>query len=157
MSAGKARIGHPAPDFTAKAVMPDMDFKDLTLSDYRGKYVVLFFYPLDFTFVCPTEIIAFSDAADDFRKIGCEVIGASNGITPLHVASKRGNSNMVGLLLDRGSQIDAKTRDGLTPLHCAARSGHDPAVELLLDRGAPMLARTKRKGATQSLARKRRV
>lgn len=42
-----------------------------------GKYVVFFFYPLDFTFVCPTEIIAFSDAADDFRKIGCEIIAAS--------------------------------------------------------------------------------
>lgn len=47
------------------------------LSSDAGKYVVFFFYPLDFTFVCPTEIIAFSDAADDFRKIGCEVIGAS--------------------------------------------------------------------------------
>uniref|UniRef100_UPI001EAF17B7 ankyrin-2-like n=1 Tax=Oncorhynchus gorbuscha TaxID=8017 RepID=UPI001EAF17B7 len=66
-----------------------------------------------------------------------------NGITPLHVASKRGNTNMVALLLDRGAQIDAKTRDGLTPLHCAARSGHDPAIELLLERGAPILARTK--------------
>ncbi|MEQ2166077.1 hypothetical protein GOODEAATRI_023951 [Goodea atripinnis] len=50
---------------------------------------------------------------------------------------------MVRLLLDRGSQIDAKTRDGLTPLHCAARSGHETAVELLLERGAPLLARTK--------------
>ncbi|XP_076585443.1 uncharacterized protein ank2a isoform X7 [Chaetodon auriga] len=50
---------------------------------------------------------------------------------------------MVALLLDRGGQIDAKTRDGLTPLHCAARSGHDPAVEILLERGAPILARTK--------------
>lgn len=61
----------------AKAVMPDGQFQDLKLSDYRGKYVVFFFYPLDFTFVCPTEIIAFSDAAEDFRKIGCEVIAAS--------------------------------------------------------------------------------
>uniref|UniRef100_A0A3P9KLE6 thioredoxin-dependent peroxiredoxin n=1 Tax=Oryzias latipes TaxID=8090 RepID=A0A3P9KLE6_ORYLA len=77
MAAGKAKIGSLAPDFTAKAVMPDGQFKDLKLSDYRGKYVVFFFYPLDFTFVCPTEIIAFSDAADDFRKIGCEVIAAS--------------------------------------------------------------------------------
>ncbi|XP_051557909.1 ankyrin-2-like isoform X2 [Myxocyprinus asiaticus] len=50
---------------------------------------------------------------------------------------------MIALLLDRGSQIDAKTRDGLTPLHCAARSGHDQAVEILLERGAPILARTK--------------
>ncbi|KAF7223160.1 peroxiredoxin-1 [Nothobranchius furzeri] len=77
MAAGNAKIGQLAPDFTAKAVMPTGEFQDLTLSDYRGKYVVFFFYPLDFTFVCPTEIIAFSDAAEEFRKIGCEVIAAS--------------------------------------------------------------------------------
>ncbi|RXM33354.1 Peroxiredoxin-1 [Acipenser ruthenus] len=77
MSAGNAQIGKPAPDFKATAVMPDGQFKDVSLSDYRGKYVVFFFYPLDFTFVCPTEIIAFSDGADDFKKINCEVIGAS--------------------------------------------------------------------------------
>ncbi|KAG8013971.1 Peroxiredoxin [Nibea albiflora] len=77
MAAGKAQIGKLAPDFTAKAVMPGGQFGDLKLSDYRGKYVVFFFYPLDFTFVCPTEIIAFSDAAEEFRKIGCEVIAAS--------------------------------------------------------------------------------
>ncbi|KAK2543368.1 Prdx1 [Columba livia] len=77
MSSGKAFIGKPAPDFTATAVMPDGQFKDIKLSDYRGKYVVFFFYPLDFTFVCPTEIIAYSDRADEFKKINCEVIGAS--------------------------------------------------------------------------------
>ena len=49
----------------------------VSISFGAGKYVVFFFYPLDFTFVCPTEIIAFSDAAEDFRKIGCEVIAAS--------------------------------------------------------------------------------
>uniref|UniRef100_A0A674NNL5 Peroxiredoxin-2 n=1 Tax=Takifugu rubripes TaxID=31033 RepID=A0A674NNL5_TAKRU len=52
-------------------------FKDLKLSDYRGKYVVFFFYPLDFTFVCPTEIVAFSNRVEDFRNINCEVIGCS--------------------------------------------------------------------------------
>ncbi|KAG2461587.1 PRDX1 protein, partial [Polypterus senegalus] len=77
MSAGNAHIGKPAPDFKATAVMPDKQFKDIQLSDYRGKYVVFFFYPLDFTFVCPTEIIAYSDRADEFKKINCEVIGAS--------------------------------------------------------------------------------
>lgn len=77
MSSGKAFIGKPAPDFTATAVMPDGQFKDIKLSDYRGKYVVFFFYPLDFTFVCPTEIIAYSDRADEFKKINCEIIGAS--------------------------------------------------------------------------------
>lgn len=76
MSSGSAKIGQPAPDFTGKAVV-DRQFKDLKLSDYRGKYVVFFFYPLDFTFVCPTEIVAFSDRVEDFRNINCEVIGCS--------------------------------------------------------------------------------
>lgn len=66
-----------APDFTAQAVMPDGSFKELKLSEFRGKYVVLFFYPLDFTFVCPTEIIAFSDAIEEFEQRNVQVIGAS--------------------------------------------------------------------------------
>ena len=53
------------------------DFKQIKLSDYRGKYVVLFFYPLDFTFVCPTEIVAFSDRIREFRERGAEVLGCS--------------------------------------------------------------------------------
>ncbi|KAM7009914.1 peroxiredoxin-2 [Tautogolabrus adspersus] len=76
MSSGNAKIGKPAPDFTATAVV-DGQFKDIKLSNYRGKYVVFFFYPLDFTFVCPTEIVAYSDRAEEFRSIGCEVIGCS--------------------------------------------------------------------------------
>ncbi len=66
-----------APDFTAQAVMPDNSFADLSLSSYRGQYVVLFFYPLDFTFVCPSEIIAFDKKLTDFKERNCEVIGAS--------------------------------------------------------------------------------
>ena len=54
------RVQHPAPDFKAQAVV-DGQFKEISLADYKGKYLVLYFYPLDFTFVCPTEIIAFSD------------------------------------------------------------------------------------------------
>ncbi|CAD7685078.1 unnamed protein product [Nyctereutes procyonoides] len=77
MSSGNAKIGHPAPNFKATAVMPDGQFKGLSLSDYKGKYVVFFFYPLDFTFVCPMEIIAFSDRAEEFKKLNCQVIGAS--------------------------------------------------------------------------------
>jgi len=53
-------VTQEAPDFTAQAVLPDNSFAELTLSKYRGKYVVLFFYPLDFTFVCPSEILAFN-------------------------------------------------------------------------------------------------
>ncbi len=67
-----------APDFTATAVMPDNSMKDdFKLSDYRGKYVILFFYPLDFTFVCPSEIIAFDKNLAKFKERGCEVIGVS--------------------------------------------------------------------------------
>ncbi|CAM5117978.1 unnamed protein product [Natator depressus] len=76
MASGNAHIGKPAPGFHAMAVV-DGAFKEIKLSDYRGKYVVLFFYPLDFTFVCPTEIIAFSEHAEAFRKLHCEVLGAS--------------------------------------------------------------------------------
>src|SRR5947209_9471074 len=65
-----------APDFTATAVVNE-EFKQVQLSDYRGKYVVLFFYPLNFTFVCPTEIVAFSDRIDEFHERGAEVLGAS--------------------------------------------------------------------------------
>ncbi len=71
-------VTRQAPDFTATAVMPDNSMKDdFRLSDYRGKYVILFFYPLDFTFVCPSEIIAFDKNLDKFKERGCEVIGAS--------------------------------------------------------------------------------
>ncbi len=66
-----------APDFTADAVMPDGTFKQVKLSDYRGKHVLMFFYPLDFTFVCPTEIIAFSDRNAEFEKLGVQVLGVS--------------------------------------------------------------------------------
>ena len=57
--------------------MPDGSFKEITLAAYRGKYVMLFFYPLDFTFVCPTEIIAFSEAADQFAALGVQLLGCS--------------------------------------------------------------------------------
>jgi len=71
-------IGQPAPDFQAVAVMPDGTFKeDFKLSDFRGKHVVLFFYPLDFTFVCPTEIIEFSKKVAEFEARGVQVIGVS--------------------------------------------------------------------------------
>ncbi len=72
-----ARVQGDAPDFCAQAVMPDGSFKEVKLSDYKGKYVVLFFYPLDFTFVCPTEIIAFSDRVKEFESRGAQVLGVS--------------------------------------------------------------------------------
>ena len=71
------KIQKPAPAFSAEALMPDKSFKTISLGDYAGKYVVLFFYPLDFTFVCPTEIIAFGDRAAEFAAINTQVIAAS--------------------------------------------------------------------------------
>ena len=73
---GFLRVGQKAPDFTATAVV-DQEFKEISLSQYKGKYVVLFFYPLDFTFVCPTEITAFSDRYSDFSSKNTEVLGVS--------------------------------------------------------------------------------
>ncbi|MBP3958480.1 peroxiredoxin [Gemmata sp. G18] len=75
-----AQVQKEAPDFTAKAVVNGQitpDDAPYKLSSNRGKYVVLFFYPLDFTFVCPTEIIAFSDRIAEFEKRNCQVVGVS--------------------------------------------------------------------------------
>ena len=77
-----------APDFVAQAVMPDNSFAELKLSSYRGKYVVLFFYPLDFTFVCPSEIVAFDAALAKFEQKNTQVIGVSVDSHYTHLAWK---------------------------------------------------------------------
>ena len=77
--------------------MPDKQFKNISLSDYTGKYVVLFFYPLDFTFVCPTEIIAFSDRVADFEAINTQVIAASCDSKYTHLAWTNTPRNKGGL------------------------------------------------------------
>jgi len=71
-------VTQEAPDFVASAVMPDGTIKaDFKLSDLRGKYVALFFWPLDFTFVCPTELIAHDRRIKEFKARGVEVVGVS--------------------------------------------------------------------------------
>lgn len=85
MSGQVPQIGQPAPQFSTQALV-DGKFKEVKLSDYKGKYVVLFFYPADFTFVCPTEIIAFSDHIGEFKKLGVEVLGASTDSHFVHLA-----------------------------------------------------------------------
>jgi alkyl hydroperoxide reductase subunit AhpC len=70
------QVQQKAPEFKAPAVI-NKEFKDISLADYKGKWVVLFFYPLDFTFVCPTEITSFSDRIDEFKKLNTEVIACS--------------------------------------------------------------------------------
>jgi peroxiredoxin (alkyl hydroperoxide reductase subunit C) len=83
-------IAKEAPDFTAWAVMEDNEINtEFKLSSYKGKYVILFFYPLDFTFVCPTEILAFNEKLEEFKKRDAEVIGVSIDSVHTHRAWKR--------------------------------------------------------------------
>lgn len=77
-----------APNFKATAVLPNNTFGEIDLKDYRGKYVVLFFYPLDFTFVCPTEIIEFNRKLEEFKKRNVEVLGVSTDSEFSHLAWK---------------------------------------------------------------------
>lgn len=86
MSSSEARIQCKGPDFVAETLMPDGSIKELSLADYEGRYVVLFFYPLDFTFVCPTEIVALSDRIEEFHERGAEVIGVSVDSPYSHLA-----------------------------------------------------------------------
>lgn len=95
--ASTAFIGTEAPDFSATAVF-DEEFIEMKLSEYRGKkYVVLFFYPLDFTFVCPTEITAFSDRAAEFEAIETQVLGVSVDSQFSHLAWLQTPRNEGGL------------------------------------------------------------
>ncbi len=91
-------VTQPAPDFTATAVMPDNSFKDdFRLADFRGKYVLLFFYPLDFTFVCPSEILAFNRAVNEFQENHCQLIGVSIDSAYSHLAWKKTKINDGGI------------------------------------------------------------
>lgn len=94
----KALVTQEAPDFTAIAVMPDNTFnEEFKLSSMRGKYVLLFFYPLDFTFVCPSEIIAFDKAVKQFNEMNCEVVGVSIDSHFSHLAWKNTAINDGGI------------------------------------------------------------
>ncbi len=93
-------VGKQAPEFTAEGVLGGDISKTFTLADYRKKWVVLFFYPLDFTFVCPTEILAFSDRIDEFKKLGAAVLGVSIDSKFCHLAwteKKREEGGIAGL------------------------------------------------------------
>jgi alkyl hydroperoxide reductase subunit AhpC len=120
-------VTQPAPDFSAQAVMPDGSFKQVSLSDYKGKHVVLFFYPLDFTFVCPTEIIAFSDKAAEFEKLGVQLLGVSVDSHYTHLAWRNLSRSEGGLgqidyplIADLNKEI-SKSYDVLLPDGVALR------------------------------------
>lgn len=90
-------VGKPAPDFTAQAVYGNNEIKELRLSSLKGKYVVLFFYPLDFTFVCPSELIAFDHRLAEFKARGVEVLSCSIDSHFTHLAWKNTPVNNGGI------------------------------------------------------------
>ena len=89
-------VGKKAPYFEAEATI-GQDFKKITLNDYKGKYLCLFFYPLDFTFVCPTELHAFSDKMEEFKKRNCELLACSVDSKFSHAAWLRTPRNQGGI------------------------------------------------------------
>ena len=97
---GYLQPGDRAPEFKGTAAVlknGDVSEMEIKLSNYSGKYVVFFFYPQDFTFVCPTEIIAFSERVEEFKKINCEVIGCSTDSYNCHRAWMKTPRNAGGL------------------------------------------------------------
>jgi len=91
-----ARVTKPAPYFKEEAVVGQA-FQEISLDDYKGKYLVIIFYPLDFTFVCPTELSAYSDAAPQFKQLGAELLGASVDSKYTHLAWVNTPRNQGGL------------------------------------------------------------
>lgn len=119
-------VGKEAPNFKAKCAQNNI-CQDVELKDYRGKYVILFFYPLDFTFVCPTELHAFQERLDDFSKHDCVVLGCSvdsyfSHNAWLNTPKEKGGIKGVtyGLIADLGGYI-AKSYDVLSPDDVAYR------------------------------------
>jgi alkyl hydroperoxide reductase subunit AhpC len=89
-------IGKPAPAFSGPAAL-NGDITNISLGDYAGKWLVLFFYPLDFTFVCPTEIVAFNNALPEFQAVGAELLGCSVDSVHTHLAYLRAPREEAGL------------------------------------------------------------
>ena len=123
----RAIVGKRAPNFSG-TVWQGKSFREVKLSDYQGKWVVLFFYPLDFTFVCPTEICQFSDASEKFQSLNCEVIGCSvdskfshreyalkpredGGLAPLNIPLLSDITHQISM--DYGVYIDQGANNGV--------------------------------------------
>lgn len=89
-------IGKPAPHFSGEAAK-EGEIVNISLEDYKGKWLVLFFYPLDFTFVCPTEVVSFSDRASEFNALGAEILGVSVDSVHTHLAWMRTPRSQAGV------------------------------------------------------------
>jgi len=108
-----AKVGEPAPPFTLDAVV-DKEFRKVSLDDYRGKWVVLFFYPADFTHICPTEITGFNKAMDQFTGLNAQILGASVDSKHSHLAwIKRGDLGDLKFPLLADSKKEATIRYGI--------------------------------------------
>ncbi|MDF3820238.1 peroxiredoxin [Leptospira sp. 96542] len=118
-----------APDFKATAVIGE-SFKEIKLSDYKGKWVVLFFYPLDFTFVCPTEIIEYDAKLEEFKKIGAEVLGVSIDSEFSHLAWKKTPKKEGGIGDIKYPLIADKTKEIAKSFGVLIESGPDAGVAL---------------------------
>ena len=105
----RAKVGHLAPDFDM-GTTADMDRLQsrVTLAEYRNRWLVLFFYPLDFTFVCPTEILALSDRYDEFAELGADILGVSTDSVYAHrawISVPREQNGIAGLRYPLASDI----------------------------------------------------
>ncbi|MFI5343232.1 MAG: peroxiredoxin [Chlamydiales bacterium] len=114
-------VGKQAPDFKTKAVIGEQIINDFSLTHYRGKNIILFFYPLDFTFVCPTELHAFQERLEDFEKRNAQVIGCSVDSCYTHLAWLNTPKNKGGIegidypLISDLNKTIAKDYDVLIP------------------------------------------
>lgn len=119
----RAAVGRVAPLFKGTAFDPHANgFREISLNDYKGKYLLLFFYPFDFTFVCPTEIIEFSSKAKLFREVNCEVVGCSidSHFTHAEWAKKpRADGGLGGIDIPLLSDVSKKTGDAYGVLNDA--------------------------------------
>lgn len=109
----KFQVGQPAPAFNLEGVQPNGEFKKYSLSDYKGKWLVMFFYPLDFTFVCPTEITGYSKRYPEFAKTNAEIVGISTDSVHSHKAWLKELGTLNFPLL---SDITKKTSDAYNVL-----------------------------------------
>lgn len=119
-----AQVQKPAPEFKGMAVI-DGQFKEICLKDYIGKWVCLFFYPLDFTFVCPTEIIAFNDRADEFKALNADLIAVSVDSHYSHLAWINTPRNKGGLGLETKIPILSDLKKQIARDYCCLTESND--------------------------------
>eukprot|EP01064_Diplonema_japonicum_P036344 TRINITY_DN8130_c1_g1_i1.p1 TRINITY_DN8130_c1_g1~~TRINITY_DN8130_c1_g1_i1.p1 ORF type:complete len:226 (+),score=49.84 TRINITY_DN8130_c1_g1_i1:23-679(+) len=126
----KIGVQKKAPSWKADALQPDGNLVSIASEDYKGKYLVLFFYPLDFTFVCPTEICQFSDRVKEFNDIGCEVVGCSVDSKFSHLAWTKKDRKSGGLGKMNISLISDITKKISHDYGVLIRDGSDQGISL---------------------------